>query len=63
MSIIINPPEVISSLSDKAKLFASIDDKSHLLPDFLRLTEHNLRNIFSKENSLAIVSVEDSTQL
>lgn len=52
MPTIINDLDVISSSSDKAKHFASIfssnstlDDKGHPLPDFPRLTKHNLTNI------------------
>lgn len=49
----INVPGVISSLSDKAKYFASIfasksilDDKGHPILDFSHLTGHNFSNIF-----------------
>lgn len=50
---VINDPEVISSLSDQADIFAVIfalnsklDDKGHLHPDIPRLNGHNFSNIF-----------------
>lgn len=49
-------PEVISSSSDKAKLFASnlkLDDKGYPLPDFPHFTELNLRSIFIKAQEVS----------
>lgn len=48
----INDPEVISSVSDKAKIFAMnvasnsmLDDKGHLLPDFIPLMKQTLQSL------------------
>lgn len=52
VTTVINGPEVISSSTDKAKIFASIftsnstlDNKGQRLPNFPRQTEHDLSNI------------------
>lgn len=49
---IINDPEVISSLLDKAKIFvmkfafiSTLDEKGYLLPDFPPFIEYKLCNI------------------
>ena len=69
ISTIINGPEVISSSSDKAKLFARIfssnstlDDSNHPLPDFPLQTLHYIHDITVsvKEVSRLIHELEPS---
>lgn len=55
-----NGPEVISTSSDKMKVLfrmcvakSAFDDKSNLLPDFHRPTEHNLVNIFIADREIS----------